>query len=152
MAEQREDGKPIIFTAFDALKGRGAELARFETDPVIQYAWALSPDRTRIAILKNWDARIHILSLNGQAPQEVMVKGGVRLAGIYWRADGKGWFTASKKQPGTVLLHVNLLGESDPLLELQGDAIAYGLPSPDGRHLAIVATARTDNVWLMENF
>jgi DNA-binding winged helix-turn-helix (wHTH) protein/Tol biopolymer transport system component len=33
VAEQSAQGKPIIFTAFDALKGRGPEIARFETDP-----------------------------------------------------------------------------------------------------------------------
>ncbi len=33
IAEQSADGKPLIFTAFDALKGRGAEIARFETEP-----------------------------------------------------------------------------------------------------------------------
>src|SRR5215510_5879837 len=31
-------------------------------------------------------------------------------------------------------------------------AALYGLPSPDGRHLAIVATGRSNNIWLMENF
>jgi eukaryotic-like serine/threonine-protein kinase len=152
IAEQSEDGKPLIFTAFDAEKGRGAEIARFETEPDARYTWALSPDGSRIAILKNWDARIHILSLRGQASQEVTVKGGGRLAGIYWTADGTGWFTASKKQASTVLLHVDLQGKSSALWEFQGDTIAYGLPSPDGRRLAIVATDRNDNVWLMERF
>jgi eukaryotic-like serine/threonine-protein kinase len=152
VAEQSEDGKPLVFTAFDALNGRGPELARFETEQGDQYAWALSPDGTQIAILKSWDSRIHVLSLKGQPPRHVDVKGGGHFAGIYWTADGKGWVTASKKQLGTVLLHVDLQGKSDPLWELKGDTIAYGLPSPDGRHLAIVATARSNNVWLLENF
>ena len=69
IAEQSEDGKPIIFTGFDALKGRGQELARFETEPGAAYNFALSPEGTRIAILKDHsgEARIHTLFLNGQA-------------------------------------------------------------------------------------
>jgi DNA-binding winged helix-turn-helix (wHTH) protein/Tol biopolymer transport system component len=152
IAEQSEDGKPLIFTAFDALKGRGAELTRFETEPAAQYSWSLSPDGTRIAILRSWDSHLHIISLNGRAPQQVTVKRWTRLAGVYWAADGKGWFMQSKTQAGVVLLHVDLQGGAQPLWELKGDSLAYGLPSPDGRHLAIVATARNNNVWLMEDF
>ena len=63
-----------------------------------------------------------------------------------------GWFTQSKNQGGLVLLYVDLRGNVHPLWELKGGAALYGLPSPDGRHLAIVATSRNNNVWLMENF
>lgn len=151
IAEQSEDGKPLIFTAFDAL-GRGAVIATFETEPAASYMWSLSPDATRIAILNHRDDRIHIVSLNGKAPREVTIKHGLRAAGVYWAADGKGWFTVTRNQAGIVLLYVDLEGEPHPLWDLKGDTIAYGLPSPDGRHLAIVATARNNNVWLMENF
>ena len=152
IAEQNEDGKPLIFTAFDALNGRGAEIARFETEPAAEYHWGLSADGTRIGILKFWDDRMHIVPLNGQAPQEVTVKDGTRVAGVFWAADGMGWFTQSKNQGGLVLVYVDLLGNVHPLWELKGGAALYGLPSPDGRHLAIVATSRNNNVWLMENF
>ena len=152
IAEQSADGKPLIFTAFDALSGRGAEIARFETEPGANYHWGLSPDGTRIGILKYWDNRMHILSLNGGAPQEVAVKHLTNLAGVFWAADGKGWFTIRHNEAGIVLLYVNLEGEPHALWELNGSRAGYGLPSPDGRHLAIVGTVRNDNVWLMENF
>jgi len=152
IAEQSEVGKPLIFTSFDAMNGRGAEIARFETEPDEGYHWGLSPDGTQIAILKFWDDRIHIVSLSGRAPQEVTVKRWDRLAGVYWAADSNGWFTVSRSQAGTFLLYVDLQGEAHPLWELKGDTAGYGLPSPDGRHLAIVTTIRNNNVWLMENF
>jgi Tol biopolymer transport system component len=152
IAEQSEVGKPLIFTSFDAMNGRGAEIARFETEPDEGYHWGLSPDGTQIAILKFWDDRIHIVSLSGRAPQEVTVKRWDRLAGVYWAADSNGWFTVSRSQAGTFLLYVDLQGEAHALWELKGDTAGYGLPSPDGRHLAIVTTIRNNNVWLMENF
>ena len=152
VAEQSADGKPIIFTAFDALNGRDAEIARFETEPAAAYNWGLSPDGTRIAILKFGDNRIHIVSLKGEAPQEVAVKHWTNLEGLYWAADCRGWFTGSKSHTGVVLLHVDLQGEAHAVWGVSGDAAMEGLPSPDGRHLAVNAADQNTNVWLMENF
>ena len=152
IAERSDESQPLVFTAFDALKGRGAELARFPTEPAAQYSWALVPDGTRIAILKNWDSVIHVISLNGETPQQIAVRGWNHLAGIYWSADGKGWFLQSKTHAGVVLLHVDSAGGAQSLWELKGDSAAYAVPSPDGRHLAIVGITRNNNVWLMEDF
>ena len=151
-AEQSEDSKLLIFTGFDALKGRGHELTKFETEPAAKYAWGLSLDGTRIAILKNGDRRIHTLSLTGQAPREIEVKGLDHLSGVYWAADGKGWFTSASTGTAWVLLHVNLQGNADRLWEYKGNSFAYGLPSPDGRHLAIGTWNVNRNIWVMDNF
>ena len=75
IAERTPDRKQIVFTAFDPVKGRGRELAKSDTDATADYQWDLSPDGTRIAILKHRDGRVQILSLNGGAPQEITVKG-----------------------------------------------------------------------------
>jgi len=153
VAEQSAQGKPIIFTAFDALKGRGPEVARFETDPAVtQYSWGISPDGSNVALLNHFNNRISIVSLKGEPPKEITVKHWTNLHGLYWAADGKGWFTVSGNDTGSVLLHVDLQGEAHPIWRRSGEGIDSGLPSPDGRHLAIVAATRTSNVWLMENF
>jgi eukaryotic-like serine/threonine-protein kinase len=153
IAEQSADGKPLIFTSFDAVKGRGSEIARFETEIAADYYWSLSPDGTRVAILKFGDNRIHIISLNGQTLREVVVKWRTDLAGVVWAADGQGWFMSGKSETGVALLHVDLQGEAHPLWSLNGGGSkAYCLPSPDGRHLAIVATTWNNNVWMTENF
>ena len=48
-AEQTPDRKELVFTAFDPIRGKGHELARFATDPNADYGgWSLSPDGTRI--------------------------------------------------------------------------------------------------------
>jgi len=134
------------------LHGPGAEVARFETEPTGGYAWSLSSDGTRIAVIRNWDNRIHILSLNRQPPVVITAKDESHLLGIYWAADGKGWFSARMLASGAVLLNVDLRGQARPIWELKGDAIGYGMPSPDGQHLAIVATVRTSNVWALDKF
>ena len=81
VAEQSQDGKPLIFTAFDALKGRGAEIARFETDPAVdQYNWGISRDGSSIAILNHLNNKIYIVSLKGQPLKEITVKNWSNLA------------------------------------------------------------------------
>jgi DNA-binding winged helix-turn-helix (wHTH) protein/Tol biopolymer transport system component len=152
VAEQSQDGKPLIFTAFDALKGRGAEIARFETDPAVdEYNWCISRDGSSIAILNPLNNKIYIVSLKGQPLKEITVKLWTNLGGLNC-ADGKGWFTASKNEAGVALLHVDLRGEAVPIWRLSGGLEVHALLSPDGRHLAIGATSWDNNVWLMENF
>jgi eukaryotic-like serine/threonine-protein kinase len=155
IAEQSEDGKPIIFTAFDALKGRGEELTRFETElDAVGYNFALSPDGTRIAVLKvkTGDSRIYTLFLNGQTPREITVKGWDTLERLYWAADGKGWFTSGHTPTGWVLLHVDLQGNADSLWKKKTRGNVFILPSPDGRHVAINAYTMSSNVWVIEGF
>jgi hypothetical protein len=152
IAEQSDDGKPLVFTSFDAFKGRGAEIARFETEAgAPEYSWALSPDASAIAILKQGDNRIHILSLKGQPQEVITVARWTNLASVYWRPDAKGLYTMNKDKVGVKLLYVELQGEGHPVLQLDGYSVAYAIPSPDGRRLAIVATARSSNVWRLEN-
>ena len=58
------------------------------------------------------------------------------------------------------LLEVDLQGKAYVLWEQRGDlepnnavlSAPWGLPSPDGRHLAIYAAHLSGNMWMMENF
>ena len=57
-----------------------------------------------------------------------------------WAADGKGLFVSNGIAQGAVLLHVDLDGNAQVLFKNHGGMWAPGLPSPDGRHLAIVSS------------
>jgi serine/threonine protein kinase len=169
IAERSLDLTQLVFTAIDAWKGRGRELARWHTDASTAaiYGWDLSPDGTQIAVLKYPEARIHLLPLNGQATQEVIVRGWDNLHSVNWTADGKGVFVASATQEGSAILHVDLTGKTRVLWEqkgtftwslpffdeaLNGTSTPAVVPSPDGRHLAIYDWKLTANMWMMENF
>jgi Tol biopolymer transport system component/DNA-binding winged helix-turn-helix (wHTH) protein len=150
--ERTPDRKQLIFTALDPLKGRGRELARFDADPTADYDWDLSPDASFIDIRKNREPRLSMLSLSGQEPRELIVKGWSTLINLDWAANGKGLFTSGPVPGGSVLLYVDLQGIAHPLWEQRGSLGTWAIPSPDGRHLALSALTRTTNFWMLENF
>jgi serine/threonine protein kinase/DNA-binding winged helix-turn-helix (wHTH) protein len=154
-AERTPEGRQIVITAVDPLQGRGRELTRFETDSNAEYTWDLSPDGDRVAVLKRSEGRIRILSLKGAAQQDVTVKDWNNFQSLDWTADGKGLFLSSSMQGGTGLLHVDLRGIAN-LLWQQGVAATQttgGVPSPDGRHLAMLGyQMQSSNVWMIEDF
>jgi DNA-binding winged helix-turn-helix (wHTH) protein/Tol biopolymer transport system component len=146
------DKDQLIFTSFDPMLGRGHELARFKIDdPNKFYGWALSPDGTRIAVLKQSTAEIHVLSLETHTEQKITVQGWNSLMALDWTSDGTGLFTSSL-QPSCVLLQVDLHGNARVLWEPKGAQMTWAIPSPDGRHLAMPAFALSSNVWMMEDF
>jgi hypothetical protein len=53
---------------------------------------------------------------------------------------------------GALLLHISLAGAVHVLRTNEGGPYTSGIPSPDGRHIAIGTSVKTENVWMMENF
>jgi len=152
IAERSTDRKQLVFADFDGAKGQGPELAELKTEAAADYQWDLSPDGTRIAILKSRDSGIQILSLNNRESQEITVTGWNFLTSAVWAADGKGLFVDSRNEQGPVFLIVNLKGDVRVLWEHARSAATYGVPSPDGRHLAMQRWIVDGNMWMMENF
>lgn len=154
VAEQTDDHKQLVFTSFDPMKGRGSEIARFDIDldaHELGVPFALSPDGTRIAILRTPADPIYILSLRGQATQEIRVKGWSDLKFVRWSTDGKGLFVANGHgAQGAALLHVDIQGNVTVLWSnLRIDILE---PSPDGRHLVFGGYDEDSNIWTLENF
>ena len=152
IAERTPDRKQIIFTALDPVKGRGRELARSDTEATASYHWDLSPDGARIALLKHRDVRVQILSLSGAVPQQIPSKEHKTLSSLVWTADGNGLFVSSYTARGADMLHMDLQGNTRLLWEHPGGIEIYGVPSPDGNHLAMRGWNVEGNMWMMENF
>ena len=153
IAELTEDGKQEIISTSDPLKGRGAELARFDIDLNAYWCTALSPDGSRIAATRRADGPIHIVSLRGQPTQQIQVKGWNDVQSLTWAASGQSLFVASGVRSGTVLLHVDMQGNASPLWQSAGaSGNTIAIPSPNGRQLAISSDTRSGNMWMLENF
>jgi Tol biopolymer transport system component/DNA-binding winged helix-turn-helix (wHTH) protein len=150
---ETEGQKTFAYYDLDPVKGKGRLLARTAWFPNVLSDWCVAPDGSAVALAihDSGDPRIRIVPLQTGSTRreyEVPVRGYGRLAGIAWSADGKGWYVAADSQLGTVLLDVNLNGESHVLRRTP--LSDWGVPSPDGRKLAFVDRAVDSNVWLWQ--
>ena len=154
LGEQSPDRKQLAFISFDPVQGRGRELTKIETDPAGLYSFDLSPDGSRLAVEKfnEVEGHIRILPLDGGAARDVKAKGWGALNSLDWAADGKGFFCSSQSSQGVTLLHIDLVGSAQALWTQKGSFQTWGVPSPDGKHLAIPGATIEANVWMIENF
>jgi DNA-binding winged helix-turn-helix (wHTH) protein/Tol biopolymer transport system component len=163
LGEQNMQRTLLLLTTFDPLRGRGAELARFELDARFRYGWAISPSGLAFALFKTdaHQSSLRYFAVSGgatpvlrkESAEEVKLDGWGDLASIDWSADSKSLFVASISPRGAVLLHVRRDGRATVLREWNGSyGVVWGVPSGDGRYLALRSPTVDSNVWLIENF
>ena len=156
-SELSSDRKQVIFSAFDPMQERRREITRVNLkQPASDYSYDLSPDGSRLAFAQSQPqrgARLQILPLARGEAREVNVKGWDSLLRLVWAANGKGLF-ASAGGLETTLLYVDLEGRAQVIWHQRFRLIAstIGVPSPNGRYLAVSGQAIDNNVWLLENF
>jgi eukaryotic-like serine/threonine-protein kinase len=153
LLEQSPDENQLIFYALD-LTGRGPVLAKLNIDPnMSDWDWEVAPHGDRIAFVETRKGRVQILSLRGADTQEFTVKGWREMDNVFWAADGRGLYFSSPTPLGAALLRSDLAGNVQVLYQ-QGGGIhqTSGIPSPDGRHLAMLGWSLNGNIWMMDNF
>ena len=166
VAAVREE-KQLVFYAFDpgakpppggTPQNELREVARTDYEPS---DWGLSPDGTSIAMVRpdDQEGRIRILPLSSPArhkapgARDVVVAGRSGFFTLNWAADGKGWYVANPSVLGEArFLYVDLNGRATLLKSPESVLPPWGVPSPDGRHLAFMNAAISRNAWLIENF
>jgi Tol biopolymer transport system component len=158
LTEPSADHKQLVLTTLDVMKGRGQELLRYDIDPNGDYAWGVSPDGTRIAIMSPRENKVHIIHLDGHPQEEIAIKNVQVGTALDWAADNKGLFIDQTTSRGMALSYLDLNGNIHTIWEQpgtpeNGDLTAiWAIPARDGRHLAINASFQNSNVWMLENF
>ena len=152
IAQGSEDGKQMIVSILDPIKGRGSELVRFDFDATC----VISPDGTRLAMWRSPESPLEIRSLHGRLIHKIPSRSVGELIWLNWSADQKGFFATRKGKSGNELLYLDFQGKATSLRKCGGgtnglDGGCEGLPSPDGRHLAITDRDQSNNMWMMEN-
>ena len=116
--------------------------------------WSLSPDgsqRAFVAVGSN-QGTIQLRSTSSNESRDLVVKGWNGLMHIDWSADGRsllvGWHHQHRE---SALLRIALDGRVSVLVR-SSNFIGYGIPSPDGRLLAILEVSPTKNVWQIMDF
>src|SRR5262249_7802602 len=115
--------------------------------------WGISRDGDRLAILRSPASPVEIYTLHGHLLSKIPSHSLAKLISLAWSADQRGLFLTRKAEGGgTELLYTDLRGNTKSLPRCIRDNSCFGLPSPDGRHLAIVDRSQSTNMWMMENF
>ena len=66
---------------------------------------------------------------------------------------GDGFYCGSCTLKGGSILYVDLDGNARVLWEFNGDGgPVWGIPSPEGRYLAMSSQPLNSNVWMLEGF
>jgi Tol biopolymer transport system component len=152
-AERTPDRKELVFTAFDPVRGKGQELSRFATNPNADYGWSVSPDGTQIGIIKTGGNHIFVLPVDGSPVRDITVAGWSGLNTFCWSVDGKGFFISNTAGLlGATQLFVDLKGKAYALWQQKSGNFTWGVPSPDGRYLAVFGAEFNGNMWMIENF
>ena len=122
------------------------------TDPAGDYGFDLSPDGSRLAVNSRQQNHIRILFVDGSAPRDIQAKRWAAVNTLDWAADGNGFFCGNQSPQGATLLHIDLEGNARALWRQKGSDGIHGVPSPDGKHLAIPAFTSESTVRMIENF
>ena len=148
--------KELIVYSLDPIKGRGPELVRIPVNADVEAPnLDLSPDGTSIAFisLNMFAGKIRVISLLDGSQRDVDVKGWNSLNHINWAADSKGWYVSSELALASTLLYVDLSGNPTILLREPGFFTEiWGIPSPDGKHLAFLRFNSGNNAWMLNGF
>jgi len=148
----------LVVVAFDPLAGPGKELIRIplekgsSADIGFDYWWQLSPDGSRIGIVKKHGNQIRLVPLSGGPTTTITINGYSDLLELYWAIDSQSMFVSTLAPGGAILLHVSLSGEAQPIWHRPQSTNTWGFPSPDGHHLAILDSHSESNVWMIKNF
>jgi serine/threonine protein kinase/dipeptidyl aminopeptidase/acylaminoacyl peptidase len=151
--------KDLIINSFDPsslapASGKGKELLRIPVEPGAMYSWAISPDGSQVGIRKHDrnTSDIRFFSLHGGGTRTITVPGYLNLRSLDWAPDSKSIFVGTSGPGGSVLLRVNLDGSVQPVWQQSHSAQIWGIPSPDGRHIALSGRSADANVWMIDNF
>ena len=148
------DGAMTRVSVLHPDKGRGKELFRLDTK---HGDITLSPDGTLGAYIIGSDRgtgnAVQIVRMaDGSKDRTIVVQGVSFLNTLDWHTDGKGFYAGAVRiGSGSALVHFDMTGKSKVVWQQPGTTRMWGVPSPDGKHLAVLGATRDSNVWYFDN-
>jgi len=155
MTDLSDDNRTLTLSKFDPQKGREQMMARFNFDSpldprVNNFSWSLSPDGTRFAIMEGARKPIRVYTVRGEPLLTVMPNRNLDVANLIWAADGKGFYGSNRAKDMVEIVWIDLQGNTHVVWK--SPERCFGVPSPDGRSLAIYDWKQSSNMWKMKYF
>ena len=144
--------KELIFRGLTREAVQNSELASMEINlPLGKEYWDLAPDGSQLAVITSGaqDGVIRLIRFDGSS-EEVVVKGRNGFHSMDWAADGKGWYISSRSAKSEDLLYVDLQGNSRVVRRSTDGFETWGVPSPDGEHLAVLEWTGAGNIYVLD--
>ena len=96
---------------------------------------------------------IQIVNRAGVSQGQIAAAGATVLNSLDYAADGQGFFTSDySTNLGARLLYVSLSGATSVLWHNRASRRTWGVPSPDGKWVAMLAATQESNVWVLDGF
>jgi Tol biopolymer transport system component len=138
-----------IVSELSQAKGKGREIYRDEQNRGVTPD--ISPDGKWIAAVTG--NKIVVRSYqSGAIVREIPVPEVTTLLSLDYAPDGKGFFTGDATSTAARELYVDLSGKATVLWRQAGAAVIWGIPSPDGKYLALQLSTVESNVYMLEQF
>jgi len=141
--------KGFVTFELDLVKGRGREIYRDEDSK--SGTPDISPDGKWLATTSGTKVILRSFS-TGAVVREISVHGVTNLVTLDYAPDGKGFFSGDSSPVEARQLYVDLSGKTSLLWRQAGSSPIWSVPSPDGRHLALMMWTEDSNVYMVENF
>ncbi len=149
------EGKQLVFSSLDPVSGRGPQLATVDLSSGFP-DWSLSQDGKNIALVRNDETGIYIVSLESGAARPLETKNWNLFQFARWSADGHQIYVEAAKSSGSSweIFLTDLAGNTKVLVEIPGGQgwLCCPRPSPDGHFLAYTERIFETNVTMLENF
>jgi Tol biopolymer transport system component len=113
--------------------------------------WSLSPDGSTLALILD-GPKLVFMNIADKKVREIKVGTWSQLIAVDWAPDSKSVYIPSRKPNGDyVLLRVETNGTVHTIQE--GSKVpryTWGIPSPDGKRIAVQASSGENNVWMVD--
>ena len=143
----------LVIYQFDEQTGAKKELVRAQENDCFYFNWTLSRDGKYLAIARISGGRgptvIHIREIASGRTFDLPLPAGVGAQYLDWAADSSSLWMCTVSGDDMRMVRMDLTGKITSSFDPKQPDLGYGIPSPDGKHLAILQGSPRANAWLI---
>ena len=146
VAQRSGQNSGYVVFELDLAKGKGREIYR-DADSTSGTP-DISPDGKWLATVSGTKIIVRSFA-TGAVAREIPVRGATQLATLDYAPDGKGFYSGEFLPTEARQLYVDQSGAATLLWRQPGRSLIWGVPSPDGKKLAVLMYTTDANVYMI---